>query len=70
MPHRENHNPHPITSAERSIEDAAAGSCHLPGDGEAAWLAWSAHIQNADTRDMTLLLAAFGAGFYAARGAV
>jgi hypothetical protein len=75
MSHHENDNsdainPDPIKNAKRIIEDATAGRCHRPGDEEVAWLAWSAHIQDADTRDMTLLLAAFGAGFYAARGPV
>jgi hypothetical protein len=45
------------------------GTCHLPGDAEKAWLAWSGHIQDSDERDMTLLLAAFEAGFFAGRSA-
>lgn len=38
----------------------------LPPELEAAWEAWSKGIQNVDTRGMTLLRAAFEAGWGAA----
>jgi len=39
----------------------------LPADLEAAWRAWSSHIQGCDERTMTLLKAAFEAGAEAGR---
>ena len=58
------HNPDPNTNAARIVsESTEAGD--LPADIEAAWLAWSAGIQNVDERAMTLLRAAFEAGYAA-----
>ena len=39
----------------------------LPADIEAAWKQWSAGIQKVDARGMTLLRAAFEAGFGAGK---
>jgi hypothetical protein len=56
------HNPDPNANAARIVREATAGDDQLPADVEAAWQAWSAHIQNVDQRGMTLLRAAFEAG--------
>lgn len=60
------HNPDPNVNAARIVGEAMAGSEPLPADVEAAWAEWSACIQNVDQRTMTLLRAAFEAGFEAA----
>lgn len=45
----------------REVADAAAGA--VPADLEAAWSAWSRAIKATDQRTMTLLRAAFEAGY-------
>ena len=58
------HNPDPNANAARIVaESTAAGE--LPHDLEAAWAQWSASIQKVDDRGMTLLRAAFEAGWEA-----
>jgi len=59
--------PDPTTEAARIAREAT--SKHekpLPADLEAAWAEWSKGIKNVDERGMTLLRAAFEAGFDAA----
>lgn len=58
------HNPDPNENAARVVGEATASS-GLPADLEAAWSQWSASIQNVDERGMTLLRAAFEAGYEA-----
>jgi hypothetical protein len=58
------HNPDPNENAARIVKQAIAGTSDTtPADVEAAWQAWSAHIQAVDERGMTLLRAAFEAGW-------
>jgi len=58
------HNPDPNANAARIVSESTDSS-ELPADIEAAWLAWSAGIQKVDERGMTLLKAAFEAGYEA-----
>jgi hypothetical protein len=58
------HNPDPNENAARIVGESAAQG-ELPADLEAAWQAWSAGIQKVDERGMTLLRAAFEAGWEA-----
>lgn len=60
------HNPDPNENAARIVAESTAGSEAMPADVEAAWQEWSSHIQNVDERGMTLLRAAFEAGYEAA----
>lgn len=60
------HNPDPNENAARIVSESAGDSEALPADVEAAWVEWSSHIQNVDERGMTLLRAAFEAGYDAA----
>jgi hypothetical protein len=60
------HNADPNTNAVRIVGESTAGDVQLPAAVEAAWQAWLAHIQKVDQRGMTLLRAAFEAGFDAA----
>jgi len=60
------HNPDPNVNAARIVAEATTDEKSQPADVEAAWLAWSAHIQKVDERGMELLKAAFEAGFDAA----
>jgi hypothetical protein len=60
------HNPDPNVNAARIVRESTAGDKPLPADVEAAWVEWSAHLQNVDQRGMTLLKAAFEAGWEAA----
>ena len=65
MPRDNQHNPDPSENAARIVAESA-GAESLPVDLEAAWEKWSAGIQNVDERGMTLLRAAFEAGYEAA----
>lgn len=60
------HNPDPNENAARIVAESTASS-ELPADIEAAWAQWSAGIQKVDERGMTLLRAAFEAGYDAGR---
>src|SRR5690606_36051413 len=60
------HNPDPNQNAARIVAESTSGSTATPGDLEAAWGEWSRHIQKVDERGMTLLRAAFEAGWEAA----
>ena len=60
------HNPDPNVNAARLVRESTASTDQPPADLEPAWAAWSARIQNVDERGMTLLRAAFKAGFEAA----
>ena len=42
------HNPDPNVNAARIVRDSTRGEDQLPANVEAAWEAWSAHIQNVD----------------------
>ena len=60
--------PDPNEDAARVLREAtAAGADALPADLEAAWSAWSRAIKATDQRTMTLLRAAFEAGWDASR---
>ena len=59
------HNPDPNANAARIVREATAGETPVPADLEAAWQAWSAGVQKMDERGMTLLRAAFEAGWEA-----
>lgn len=61
--------PDPNEDAARVIREmSAAGAGEVrPGSLEAAWADWSKRIKAADERTMTLLRAAFEAGFDAGR---
>ena len=52
MPRDNEHNPDPNANAARIVNQAIAGTAETttPADVEAAWLEWSAHIQNVDER--------------------
>jgi len=64
MPRDHQHNPDPNENAARIVKQAIAGTAETtPADLEAAWQAWSASIQKVDERGMTLLRAAFEAGW-------
>ena len=56
------HNPDPNANAARIVSESTA-----TGDLEAAWAEWSAGIQGVDERGMTLLRAAFEAGYDSGR---
>lgn len=59
--------PDPNVNAARIVGQSTASES-LPADLEAAWAQWSAGILNVDERAMTLLRAAFEAGWEAGRG--
>jgi hypothetical protein len=42
------HNPEPKVNAARIVSESTRGEDQLPAEIEAAWDAWSAHIQNVD----------------------
>lgn len=68
MPRDHQHNPDPNANAARIVRESTASQADpLPTDLEAAWEAWSTHIQKVDERGMTLLRAAFEAGWEAGR---
>jgi hypothetical protein len=62
------HNPDPNLNAARIVGEATATAGRTPADVQAAWEQWSRQIQNVDERGMTLLKAAFEAGWDAGRG--
>ncbi|MCA9246066.1 MAG: hypothetical protein KDA42_03095 [Planctomycetales bacterium] len=66
MSRDEQHNPDPNENAARIVGESAAQG-ETPADLEAAWLEWSKGIQKVDERGMTLLRAAFEAGYEAGR---
>jgi len=71
MSRDKDHNPDPNKNAARIVaESTSVSSDGLPADVEAAWAVWSAGIQKVDERGRTLLMAAFEAGFEAARSSV
>jgi hypothetical protein len=63
------HNPDPNANAARIVRAAheAIDAASEAIDLATAWHEWSAHIQAVDERGMTLLRAAFEAGFEAGR---
>jgi hypothetical protein len=67
MPRDNQHNPDPNANAARILRETIAHEDKLPPDVEAAWKAWYSHIQAVDERGMTLLRAAFEAGYEAGR---
>ena len=67
MPRDHQHNPDPNENAARIVGQATAAQSDAAGDLEAAWQAWSGHIQKVDDRGMTLLRAALEAGWEAAK---
>ena len=60
-----NHNPVPNENAAHTVAELTAKSSDLSVDAETAWAEWASHIQNVDERGMTLLRAAFEAGWSA-----
>ena len=62
------HNPDPNVNAARIVAESTHDSA-LPADLEAAWAEWSAAVGKVDKRGMTLLRAAFEAGWGAGREA-
>ncbi|WP_425618041.1 hypothetical protein NA78x_001734 [Anatilimnocola sp. NA78] len=65
MPPDNEHNPDPNVNAAKIVAQSTETQEPATGDVETAWLAWSGHIQNVDERGMTLLRAAFEAGYEA-----
>jgi hypothetical protein len=61
------HNPDPNVNAARIVGESTFVHGAAPADLEAAWAAWSAGIQKVDERGMTLLRAAFEAGWESGR---
>ena len=59
----------PAANATRIVKEATGGETVAIADFEAAWLEWAAHIQGVDERGLTLLKAAFEAGWEAASAA-
>ncbi len=57
------HNPDPNANAARIVAEATAAQPDAAQDLESAWAAWSSHLQKVDERGMTLLRAAFEAGW-------
>ena len=62
MPRDNEHDPDPNVNAARIVGETSAGD-DLPADLEAAWAEWSRSIQKVDERTMSLLRAAFEAGY-------
>lgn len=63
------HNPDPNLTAARIVAESAGAAEALSSDVEAAWQEWSRHIQKVDERGLTLLRAAFEAGYDAGKSA-
>jgi len=61
------HNPDPNVNAARIVRESTADDKPLAAEVEAAWREWSSHIQRVDERGMSLLKAAFEAGWEAGR---
>jgi hypothetical protein len=64
------HNPDPNQNAARIVRESTASAASPPADLEAAWAEWSRGVQKVDERGMTLLRAAFEAGYAAGQGAI
>ncbi len=56
----------PVEAAHRLLNHAVGEDEPLPAKLEAAWAEWSRGVQKVDERGMTLLRAAFEAGWGAA----
>ena len=67
MPRDNQNNPDPNANAARILRETIADEDKLPADVEAAWRSWYSHIQAVDERGMTLLKAAFEAGWKAGK---
>jgi hypothetical protein len=66
MAHDHQHSPDPNENAARIVAGSEArAAADTPAELEAAWREWSSHIQKVDERALTLLRAAFEAGFEA-----
>lgn len=63
MPRDHQHNPDPNANAARIVGEATASGAEPVADLEAAWAAWAAQIQRVDERTLSLLRAAFEAGY-------
>ncbi len=61
------HNPDPNVNAARIVAESTAAQASAGADIEAAWAEWSSHLQRVDERTLTLLRAAFEAGWDAGR---
>lgn len=61
------HNPDPNQNAARIVRESTAESDGPSADLEAAWAEWSRSIKKVDERGMTLLRAAFEAGWDSGR---
>jgi hypothetical protein len=59
------HNPDPNVNAHRIVQESTRDDSETPTDLEGAWKKWSESIQRVDERGMTLLRAAFEAGWLA-----
>lgn len=57
------HNPDPNANAARIVREATAEDAPPATDLEGAWAEWSSHLQKVDERGMSLLRAAFEAGW-------
>lgn len=57
------HNPDPNQNAARIVAESAGEQAGASGDMESAWAEWSSHLQKVDERALTLLRAAFEAGW-------
>jgi hypothetical protein len=69
-PRDHQHDPDPNLTASRIVVESTADEKSPPVGVELAWLAWSAHIHKVDERGMSLLKAAFEAGYEAGRSYV
>ncbi len=61
------HNTDPNVNAARIVRESTQDQDKLPADLEAAWGEWFKGIQKVDERAMTLLRAAFEAGYEVGR---
>lgn len=59
------HNPDPNENAARIVAQSTSKPDEPAADLDAAWAEWSRHLQKVDERAMTLLRAAFEAGWEA-----
>ena len=62
MPRDDEHNPDPNSNSGRIVGAPTQSTPDASGDLEAAWPAWSSHVQEVDERGMALVRAAFEAG--------
>lgn len=63
MPRDHQHNPDPNENAARIVGKSTGANSSTQAELEAAWAEWSGHIQKVDERALSLLKAAFEAGF-------